>query len=121
MVKETRRRRTVWIVLGTSFGLLIAVFIAISIYSAVSSVSVRFVNNTESPAVLTDCGPDLERIPAETSAVVNVFQPTSHCSVSFEGALVSKTFGSCLKMPSPLVNGSVVRISEASHNVKPCS
>jgi hypothetical protein len=116
-----RRRRVIWIVVAGVGGFAMAAYIAAFVYSSVNSVSVRFVNDTQHAVILSDCGPDLEAIPAQLSAVVNVFQPTRYCSIDVEGPSRSELAGRCVKMPNPLQNGDVVHISEAARDLKPCS
>jgi hypothetical protein len=87
----------------------------------VNSVSVRFVNDTDSDVILPDCGPDLEAIAAKTSLVVNVYQPTKYCSIDVQSVSGAEVVGRCLRMPTPLQNGDLVRVSDGTHNLKPCS
>ena len=97
-----------------------AAYVAVYIYSSVNSVSVTFINDTTRSVVLPDCGPDILTVAAKTSLVVNVFQPSAYCSIDVAGA-TDEIVGGCLRMPSPLQNGDVVRISQASPDLKPCS
>lgn len=113
-----RTKKVLWLVLGGVGVLSVAAYIALAVYSSVNSVSVRFVNNTENAVTLSDCGPDIETIPAGVSGVINLYQPTKYCSVGAQGGSGSAT---CLKMPTPLENGVAVRISDATANTKPCS
>jgi hypothetical protein len=116
-----RTRKVLWLVLGGVGVLAVATYLVIAVYSSVNSVSVRFVNNTENAVTLSDCGPDIETIPAGVSAVINVYQPTKYCSVGVQGGSDSESAGRCLKMPAPLENGAAVHISDATANMKPCS
>jgi hypothetical protein len=101
-------------------GTAVAAYLAVVIYSSVNSVSVTFINDTAKSVVLPDCGHDITTVVARTSLVVNVFQPTAHCSIDVEGPS-GEIVGGCLRMPSPLQNGDVVRVSQASPDLKPCS
>jgi len=110
----------VWIVLGALSGLSIAAYIAGDAYWHVNSVSVTFVNDTETAVILPDCPQDIDTVSAKASLVVNVSQATAYCSIDV------RTDGpvplvKCLKMPSPLENGSVVRVSDATTKTSACS
>jgi hypothetical protein len=109
-----------WFAIGALGVAAVVAYIVIAVYSSVNSVSVTFVNDTNNPVVLPDCGKDLASVAARTSTVVNVFQRTAYCSIDVQGG-ASPTSVRCLKMPRPLEQGAVVRIADASLNTRPCS
>jgi hypothetical protein len=115
-----RTKKGLWIALAcVVLGAPIAILIAAVAYTSVDSVSVRFVNNTDVSVILPDCGPDVETVNAQSSLVVNVYQPTSYCSIDTRTESVMPNVR-CLKMPSPLTNGDEVKVSQATAEPRFC-
>jgi hypothetical protein len=118
--RNGRNKRAMWIGLGAVAGTAVAASLAVVIYSSVNSVSVTFINDTAKSVVLPDCGQDIATVAAKSSLVIHVFQSTAHCSIDIEGPS-GEIVGGCLRMPSPLQNGDVVRVSQASPDLKRCT
>ena len=111
--RPERKRRNIWIPIGIAAVIvLVAVIMAVVVWSRLDSVPVNFVNDTVQTAIISDCGPDLEQIGAGQTVVFNVNKQSQNCSFERLSGGNETTLG-CLTLPSPLTANAVVRISDA--------